>query len=142
MGVISSSAYKIYFKRYSSFFITLPNYMLYFNSTHALKPYLLHHTNNSLMLEIKDSNPLVIQKRPLSCSEPFWHFLTLPSATFSHGIAVSQNRGKPTHSSHNRIITSAPYCIFFFFCGQWPRSRCYGRTAAFRLIVQHCDEDY
>ena len=28
-----------------------------------------------------------------------------------------------------------------FFCGEGPRSRCYGRTTAFRLIVQHCDED-
>jgi hypothetical protein len=27
----------------------------------------------------------------------------------------------------------------FFFGG--PRSRCYGRTAALRLIVQPCDED-
>jgi hypothetical protein len=29
----------------------------------------------------------------------------------------------------------------FFSCGEGPRSRCYGRTAAFRLIVQHCDKD-
>jgi hypothetical protein len=29
----------------------------------------------------------------------------------------------------------------FFFCGEGPRSRCYGRTAALRLIVQPCDED-
>jgi hypothetical protein len=28
-----------------------------------------------------------------------------------------------------------------FFCGEGPRSRCYGRTAALRLIVQTCDED-
>jgi hypothetical protein len=28
-----------------------------------------------------------------------------------------------------------------FICGEGPRSRCYGRTAALRLIVQHCDED-
>ena len=27
------------------------------------------------------------------------------------------------------------------FCGEGPRSRCYGRTAALRLIVQPCDED-
>jgi hypothetical protein len=26
-------------------------------------------------------------------------------------------------------------------CGEGPRSRCYGRTAAMRLIVQPCDED-
>ena len=28
-----------------------------------------------------------------------------------------------------------------FFLGEGPRSRCYGRTAALRLIVQPCDED-
>jgi hypothetical protein len=28
-----------------------------------------------------------------------------------------------------------------FFCGEGPRSRWYGRTAALRLIVQPCDED-
>jgi hypothetical protein len=29
----------------------------------------------------------------------------------------------------------------FFFGGDGPRSRSYGRTAAIRLIVQPCDED-
>jgi hypothetical protein len=29
----------------------------------------------------------------------------------------------------------------FFFNGEGPRSRRYGRTAAMRLIVQPCDED-
>jgi hypothetical protein len=33
------------------------------------------------------------------------------------------------------------FLFFFFFCGEGPRSRCYGGTAAFRLIVQPCDED-
>jgi hypothetical protein len=28
-----------------------------------------------------------------------------------------------------------------FVSGEGPRSRCYGRTAALRLIVQLCDED-
>jgi hypothetical protein len=28
-----------------------------------------------------------------------------------------------------------------FFCDEGPRSRCYGRPAALRLIVQPCDED-
>jgi hypothetical protein len=38
-------------------------------------------------------------------------------------------------------------CLFqaFIFCGgsggEGPRSRCYGCTAALRLIVQPCDED-
>jgi hypothetical protein len=31
--------------------------------------------------------------------------------------------------------------VYFFFGGEGPRSRCYGRTAALRLIVQPCDED-
>jgi hypothetical protein len=29
----------------------------------------------------------------------------------------------------------------FFFFGEGPRNRYYGRTAALRLIVQACDED-
>jgi hypothetical protein len=34
-----------------------------------------------------------------------------------------------------------PRCWFggFSFCGEGPRSRCYGRTAALRLIVKLCD---
>jgi hypothetical protein len=31
--------------------------------------------------------------------------------------------------------------VYSFFCGEGPRSRCYGRTAALRLIVQPFDED-
>jgi hypothetical protein len=31
--------------------------------------------------------------------------------------------------------------FLFFFGGEGPRSRTYGRTAALRLIVQPCDED-
>jgi hypothetical protein len=30
---------------------------------------------------------------------------------------------------------------YAYFFGEGPRSRCYGRTAALRLIVQPCDED-
>ena len=30
---------------------------------------------------------------------------------------------------------------FFSLCGEGPRSRSYGRTAALMLIVQPCDED-
>ena len=33
------------------------------------------------------------------------------------------------------------YDFFIFLVGEGPRSRCYGRTAALRLIVQPCDED-
>jgi hypothetical protein len=39
-----------------------------------------------------------------------------------------------------QLITMLSY--FFFFSSEWPRSRRYGRTAALRLIVQPCDEDY
>jgi hypothetical protein len=31
--------------------------------------------------------------------------------------------------------------IKIFFCEEGPRSRCYDRTAALRLIVQPCDEE-
>jgi hypothetical protein len=31
--------------------------------------------------------------------------------------------------------------ILYIFCGEGPRSRSYGSTAALRLIVQTCDED-
>jgi hypothetical protein len=33
------------------------------------------------------------------------------------------------------------YLFLFFFCGEGPRNRSYGRTAALRLIVQPCAED-
>jgi hypothetical protein len=32
-------------------------------------------------------------------------------------------------------------CTVLSFFGEGPRSRCYGLTAALRLIVQSCDED-
>ena len=38
-------------------------------------------------------------------------------------------------------VPSSSGTLLFFFCGEGPRSRCYGRTAALRLIVQPCDED-
>jgi hypothetical protein len=31
--------------------------------------------------------------------------------------------------------------LYLFSCGEEPRSRSYGRTAALRLIVQPCNED-
>jgi hypothetical protein len=33
------------------------------------------------------------------------------------------------------------FSFFLFLCGEGPRSRNYGRTAALRRIVQPCDED-
>jgi hypothetical protein len=40
------------------------------------------------------------------------------------------------------VISQADY-TYLCVCvpGEGPRSRCYGRTAALRLIVQPCDED-
>jgi hypothetical protein len=39
-------------------------------------------------------------------------------------------------------IAACSLCkMLAFFCSEGPRSRCYGRTAALRLIVQPCDED-
>jgi hypothetical protein len=43
---------------------------------------------------------------------------------------------RPHHEVHTHPIT-----IYIFFI-EGPRSRCYGHTAALRLIVQPCDEDY
>ena len=37
-------------------------------------------------------------------------------------------------------VTDVSYLFIIFFCEE-PRSRCYGRTEALRLIVQPCDED-
>jgi hypothetical protein len=43
------------------------------------------------------------------------------------------------------IPTALPFnfevYVTIFFCGEGPRCRLYGGTAAFRLIVQHCYED-
>ena len=40
-----------------------------------------------------------------------------------------------------RVCLENVIAALFFFCGEGPRSRCYGPTAALRLIVQPCDED-
>ena len=40
-----------------------------------------------------------------------------------------------------RVFLNWPLDEGFFLFNEVPRSRCYGRTAAFRLIVQLCDED-
>jgi hypothetical protein len=39
------------------------------------------------------------------------------------------------------LYDTSPITSDFFLCSEGPRSRCYGRTAALRLIVQPCDED-
>jgi hypothetical protein len=41
-----------------------------------------------------------------------------------------------------RSTHQSNYTLFsLLFCGEGPRSRYYGRTAALRLLVQPCDED-
>jgi hypothetical protein len=45
----------------------------------------------------------------------------------------------PALTFGNRI---KPLYITILFCGEGPRSRCHGRTAALRLIVPPCDEDW
>jgi hypothetical protein len=42
-------------------------------------------------------------------------------------------------TSRSTLFAVSLYIVFF--CGEGPRSRCYGSTAALRLIVQPCDED-
>jgi hypothetical protein len=39
------------------------------------------------------------------------------------------------------VKTGRGVFFVFFFSGEGPRNRRYGRTAALRLIVQPCDED-
>jgi hypothetical protein len=39
------------------------------------------------------------------------------------------------------IKFSAVNSMRFLSCEEGPRSRCYGRSAALRLLVQPCDED-
>jgi hypothetical protein len=45
---------------------------------------------------------------------------------------------------HNRTCNEMPTLGLYVECtlfGEGPRSRCYRRTAALRLIVQPCDQD-
>jgi hypothetical protein len=39
------------------------------------------------------------------------------------------------------MLRLKPVRSAILFVDEGPRSRCYGRTAALRLIVQPCDED-
>jgi hypothetical protein len=43
-----------------------------------------------------------------------------------------------THTRHFEVLSKY---VFIFLFREGPRSRCYGRTAALRLIAQPCDED-
>jgi hypothetical protein len=46
-----------------------------------------------------------------------------------------------SHLGHQPLIFEYRVHFGALFYGEGPRSRCYGRTAALRLILQHCDED-
>jgi hypothetical protein len=48
---------------------------------------------------------------------------------------------KLSHIPGNNLNVKILIPLLAFFCGEGPRSRCYGRTAALRLLVQPCDED-
>jgi hypothetical protein len=43
--------------------------------------------------------------------------------------------------NHRKYRLGLCMLVSFFFCGEGLRSRCYGHTAALRLIVQPCYED-
>jgi hypothetical protein len=50
----------------------------------------------------------------------------------------SQVRGFDYYNNWGNVS----FCyVLLLFCGEGLRSRCYGRTAVLRLIVQPCDED-
>jgi hypothetical protein len=52
---------------------------------------------------------------------------------FGFGVGLNDTRACAGHSCSQRKL-------FFFYCGEGPRSRSYGRAAVLRLIVQPCDE--
>jgi hypothetical protein len=56
---------------------------------------------------------------------------------------VTQTLPVSTGSPCFALVCFTPFSFnaFFFFGDEGTRSRCYGRTAALRLIVQPCDED-
>jgi hypothetical protein len=43
--------------------------------------------------------------------------------------------------SYKDLLLHKFVVYLFFFSGEGPRSRRYGRTAALRLLVQPCDDD-
>jgi hypothetical protein len=56
----------------------------------------------------------------------------------------SQSPSLPKRTIEPKLTRSRRYCVVFrshFFCGEEPSSKCYGRTAALRLIVQPWDAD-
>jgi hypothetical protein len=61
----------------------------------------------------------------------------MPPAGFEP--TIPEREWRRTNALDRATTGIDPYLSFF--CGEGPRSRCYGRTAALRLIVQPCDED-
>ena len=51
----------------------------------------------------------------------------------------ASNKNAQIHFGHTNPAAYQTHPIYFFL--ELPRSRCYGRTAALRLILQPCDED-
>jgi hypothetical protein len=64
---------------------------------------------------------------------------------FMHSVNFRDSEDGNEFSSNNECVrwTDVHYQtrIIIFFCGEGPRSKSYGRTAALRRIVQPCDED-
>ena len=64
------------------------------------------------------------------------------SQTFLQTFTLDFNFLYCTHDNDRMIETcNVRIIIKYFLCGEGPRSRSYGHTAALRLIVQPCDEE-
>jgi hypothetical protein len=63
----------------------------------------------------------------------------LTTSTLSYNSQNFQRRY--ANKSYRNFNPNLIVGLRYFFCGEGPRSRCYGRTSALRLIVQPCDED-
>jgi hypothetical protein len=63
------------------------------------------------------------------------------SRVMIHVHIASRYRIRNSNFHCTTCIDTAATLYNNFFCGEGPRSRCYGHTAALRLIVQPCHED-
>jgi hypothetical protein len=100
-----------------------------------------------------------VTKRKLSCAPsetgPYVRRATI-QYTALRQTGVGSHTGLTSHTSAGKLgkshalIKRFPCLVYSylcssnyskFFCGEGPRSRRYGRTAALRLLVQPCDED-
>ena len=76
---------------------------------------------------------------------------TYPSANFLKVCCIIKHKGcftlpvsifsSPFEPIQDVSTVSFNVSHVSFFCGEGPRGRSYGRTAALTLIVQPCDED-